>query len=68
MEEDKKYVLKKLDFSEKEFLELRSKENKLYWDYPSYMPLFKKYFNLSKTFLRSILPFTPSILIEKEFR
>ena len=68
MERDKEYIIKKLDLSKEEFDRIWNQENKYYWDYPSYMPLFQKYFKLSKTFLRKFFPTPPTILIEKENR
>lgn len=68
MERDKEFVIKKLDLSKDEFEHIWNQKNKYYWDYPSYMPLFQKYFKLSKTFLRYFFPTPPTILIEKENR
>jgi N-acetyl sugar amidotransferase len=68
MERDKEFVIKKLDLSKDEFEHIWKQENKYYWDYPSYMPLFEKYFKLSKTFLRYFFPTPPTILVEKENR
>ena len=68
MERDKEFVIKKLDLSKDEFEHIWNQENKYYWDYPSYMPLFQKHFKLSKTFLRYFFPTPHTILIEKENR
>lgn len=68
MERDKEFVIKKLDLSSEEFSRIWNQENKHYWDYPSYMHLFEKYFKLSKTFLRYFFPTPPTILVEKENR
>ena len=68
MERDKEYIIKKLDFLNEEFNHLWNQKNKYYWDYPSYMPLFKKYLNLSKTFLRYFFPTPPTIIVERSAR
>ena len=68
MERDKEFVLKKLELSNEEFNIIWNQENKHYWDYPSYMPLFQKYFKLSKSFLRKFFPTPPTIIIEKQIR
>ena len=64
MEKDKILVLKKLDLSEAEFGVIWNKPNKFYYDYPSYMPLFRKFRKISYFLFKYILPFTPSIFIE----
>ncbi len=68
MERDKEFVLKKLNFSKEEFESIWNQKNKYYWDYPSYMPLFQKYFKLSGTFLRYFFPAPPTILVERQIR
>ena len=68
MERDKEYVIKKLDLTEDEFDLIWNQKNKYYWDYPSYMPIFQKYFKLSKLLLRFIFPDSPTIVIEKQSR
>lgn len=68
MERDKEYVIKKLELSRSEFDSLWQQDNKYYWDYPSYMPLFQKYFKLSKTFLRYFFPTPPTMIVEIENR
>lgn len=68
MEKDKMFVIKKLDMSIEEFDLIWNQENKYYWDYPSYMPLFEKYFKLSKSFLGYFFPTPPAIIIEKQNR
>lgn len=68
MERDKEYIIKKLDLSKEEFDRIWYQENKYYWDYPSYMPLFQKYLKLSTTVLRKFFPTPPTILIEQENR
>jgi N-acetyl sugar amidotransferase len=68
MERDKEFVIKKLSLTKEEFDYSWNQENKYYWDYPSYMPLFEKYFKLSRPFLRYFFPTPPTILVEKENR
>jgi len=68
MEKDKKYVLKKLNISEEEFAEIWKSENKYYWDYPSYVPIVKRYSRISRFLAKKILFFTPTMFIEKENR
>ncbi len=68
MERDKEFVLKKLDLTKEEFERIWNQKNKYYWDYPSYMPIFKKYLNTINTFHKYILPTTPTILVEKQIR
>lgn len=65
---DKEFVLKKLDFSDEEFNTLLLAPNKYYYDYPSYMPLIKKYNSIISSFILKILPFRPSLLFENEDR
>jgi N-acetyl sugar amidotransferase len=66
IERDKNLVLKKLDLNENDFNEFWNKPNKYYYDYPSYMPIFKKYNKISQSFFKYVLPFTPSIFIEND--
>jgi N-acetyl sugar amidotransferase len=68
MEMDKDYVIKKLELSNEVFDRIWRSKNHYYWDYPSYMPIFQKYFTLSKSFLRYFFPTPPTILIETENR
>lgn len=68
MERDKEFVLKKLNFSKDDFDIIWNLKNKYYWDYPSHMPLFQRYFKLSKSFLRYFFPTPPTILVERQTR
>lgn len=68
MERDKEYIIKKLDFSSKQFDDIWKADNKHYWDYPSYMPLFQKYLYLSTTILKKFFPTPPTIIIERQTR
>jgi N-acetyl sugar amidotransferase len=65
---DKDFVIKKLDFDKEEFESFFNAPNKFYFDYPSYMPLLKKFNKLSKLFLSKVLPFIPSMFFEIEAR
>jgi N-acetyl sugar amidotransferase len=65
---DKEYVLKKLDMTNSEFEDCFSRPNKYYKDYPSYMFLFKTFNKLSVSGIKKVLPFTPSIFIERQNR
>ena len=66
MERDKTLVLKKLDLTDAGFDKYWHNSNKYYYDYPSYMPFFKRFSKLSASLFKYILPFTPSIFIEDE--
>jgi N-acetyl sugar amidotransferase len=68
LKRDKDFVLKKLDFSDEEFQKLWDLPNKYYFDYPSNMPLIKKYSKISRTIFRHILPFVPSFFFELDTR
>lgn len=68
MQYDKEYVLKKLDMTNSQFEECFTRPNKYYSDYPSYMFLLKTFNKLSISGLKKVLPFTPSILIERQNR
>lgn len=65
---DKEFVLKKLDLNSDQFIELFMAPNKYYYDYPSYMPLIRKYNKIFSTLISRVLPFKPSILFENENR
>lgn len=68
MERDKEFVLKKLDLSKKEFDLIWERKNKFYWDYPSYMPLFKIFFKPSLAFIKYFFTSPPMVFVEKEYR
>jgi N-acetyl sugar amidotransferase len=68
MQYDKNYVLKKLEISVDEFEEYFSRPNKYYSDYPSYMFLLKTFNKLSLSGIKKVLPFLPSIFIERQNR
>lgn len=65
---DKEFVLKKLDLTSDEFDKFWNAPNKYYFDYPSYMPLIKKYHKLFSNLISKVLPFKPSMLFESENR
>ncbi len=65
MEIDKHFVIKKLNFSVEEFNRYLNLPNKYYFDYPSYLPMLKKYGYFTKKISEQIFPFKPSILFEK---
>ena len=65
---DREFVLKKLDLDNDQFTKLFLAPNKYYFDYPSYMPLIKKYNRIFSTLISRVLPFKPSILFENETR
>lgn len=68
MKYDKEYVLKKLDMTINEFEECFSRPNKYYFNYPSYMGLIKTFNKFSISGIKKVLPFTPSIFIERQNR
>jgi hypothetical protein len=68
VEEMKSYVLKKLDFSEDEFLEIWNSPNKSLFDYPSYYPVIKKLAKYLLPAVRLIYPIKPKIFYELEAR
>ena len=68
MERDREFVIKKLDLTNEEFQRIWNQKNKYYWDYPSYMPLFKKFYKSSERFLKFFYSTPPSILVEKDIR
>ena len=68
MQYDKDYVLKKLEITNKEFEEYFSRPNKYYNNYPSYMFLLQKFNKYSISGIKKVLPFTPSIFIERQNR
>ncbi|UTW62653.1 N-acetyl sugar amidotransferase [bacterium SCSIO 12741] len=59
MEEDREYVMKKLDISEEEFQEMWNAPNKKFTDYPSYFPFYNRYKKLILWVFKYILPFKP---------
>jgi len=65
---DIEYVLKKLDLSYDEFLQIFNGPRKYYYNYPSYLPLLLKYKKVFTYLIHIILPFKPSIFFENEIR
>lgn len=68
IQNDKEYILKKIGMTETEFEECFSSPNRYYYDYPSYMFLLKTFNKLSLSGIKKVLPFTPSIFIERQNR
>jgi hypothetical protein len=68
MEKDKDYVIKKLELSNEEFDSIWSAENKNFTHYPSYMPLIERYIKPIGKYISFLLPYTPTMLIEKKIR
>lgn len=68
MEADRIYVLKKLGFTNEEFNLIWNLKNKSYQDYPSYFPFIERYLKIVGKYIRFLLPYTPTILIEKKIR
>lgn len=61
IDNDISYVIKKLKLSRKDFDISFKAENKYYYEYPSYYPLFKKYVGIGKTISTKIFGFKPGI-------
>ncbi len=68
MEEDKRYVLKKLELSEEDFEVLMARANKQFSDYPSYYPIYQRMRGLTKLVFRTILPWRPMMFYELKTR
>ena len=68
LERDRKYVLKKLDMNEEEFIEIWNNENKTFLDYPSYFKLISKWMKILKPIIGLIYPLKPMALFEIESR
>jgi len=59
IEEEKRYILKKLDFSYEEFNNSMNSKNRFFYDYPSYYPIIKRYKKIGKYFSKKIFAFRP---------
>ncbi len=68
MERDRDYIIKKLDLSEAEFVELLHRDNKFYYDYPSYYPFLQRYLRAARPILELVLPHKPMALFQMEMR
>ncbi|WP_234736778.1 N-acetyl sugar amidotransferase [Tellurirhabdus bombi] len=68
MEDDKAYVIKKLDIHPDDFRIMWRSENKSFLDYPSYYPIVKRLLHLVVPVLKRILPEKPKIFFEMEER
>lgn len=66
MERDKKTVIKKLDLTEEEFMNIWSQENKTFRDYPSHYDLFMKNKNLIRKYSHYVMPTKPKMIIVEE--
>lgn len=56
LENDKNYVLKKLGISNETFEELMLRPNKFYYNYPSSLPLIKKFIRLVGWLIKFVIP------------
>jgi N-acetyl sugar amidotransferase len=61
IENDINYLIKKLKLRREDFDNAFNAENKFYYDYPSYYPLFKKFARLGKSISTKIFGFKPGI-------
>jgi hypothetical protein len=68
IEEEKKYVIKKLGFSEDEFQGIWNSPNKSFSDYSSNYPMIKRFAKIIVPIVRLILPQKPKIFYELEGR
>jgi N-acetyl sugar amidotransferase len=68
IEKDKEYVIKKLGFSEEEFMEIWNSPNKSFQDYPSNYPMIKRFVKLIIPIVGLVLPQKPKIFFEMEIR
>lgn len=68
MEQDKEYVIKKLEMTGSEFEKIWSAPNRYFYDYPSYYPLIRTTLRVLKPLLKMILPFEPMLFTEIEVR
>jgi hypothetical protein len=68
IEEEKKYILKKLSFSEKEFQKIWDSPNKSFLDYSSNYSIIKRFSKIIIPIVGLILPQKPKIFFEMEGR
>ena len=68
IEEEKRYIIKKLNFSENEFQKIWNSPNKTFKDYPSNYPLIIRFSKLIIPIISLILPQKPKIFYELEGR
>ena len=68
LERDRKYIIKKLDLTEKEFNILWQSPNKSINDYPSYLPFIQRFIKLVWPILKLILFHKPMMLFQIEVR
>jgi hypothetical protein len=60
---DIQYVIKKLDFSEQDFMNAFKNKNHFFYDYPSYFPLIKRFSKTGMFFSQKIFGFKPGIFV-----
>jgi N-acetyl sugar amidotransferase len=63
-----KYVIKKLNFTEEEFIDIMNSENKSFFDYPSYYRLLTRYRIMTKWILKLVLNKKPMAMFQIEMR
>jgi hypothetical protein len=68
IEEERKYVIKKLGLSEEEFNAIWNSPVKSFKDYPSNYPMISRFANLIIPVIRRVLPHKPKIFFEMEGR
>jgi N-acetyl sugar amidotransferase len=68
IEEEKKYILKKLAFSDDEFQKIWDSPNKSFLDYPSNYSIIKRFAKIIIPLISLILPQKPKIFYEMEGR
>jgi N-acetyl sugar amidotransferase len=68
IEKDKEYVIKKLGFSEEEFMEIWNSPNKSFQDYSSNYPMIKRFVKLIIPIVGLVLPQKPKIFFEMDIR
>jgi N-acetyl sugar amidotransferase len=68
IEEEKKFVIKKLGFSEDEFEKIWESPNKTFFDYPSNYAIIKRFTKIIIPIVSLILPQKPKIFYELEGR
>lgn len=61
IEEDINYVLSKIKLSRNEFNNILNSENKYFYDYPSYYPLFKRFSRVGKIVSSKMFGYKPGI-------
>ena len=62
------YIIKKLDISKKEFIDLLEGENKYFYNYPSYYPLYKRFQKIIFGVMKYFLSNKPLMFYQMELR